>query len=65
MKKPTLNLAKTLGVVGLATLVDIMLPPVSASGQTLGSSQCTADRPDRLAPNEAPNLSCPTPLKPR
>jgi hypothetical protein len=49
MKKLTLNLlGTTLGVVGLATLIEIILPTASASGQTIvGSSPCK----DRLGPN--------------
>jgi hypothetical protein len=56
MKKPTLNLVTTLGVVALATLFDIILPPAS-SGQTLGSSQCTAASPERSMEAEHPGNS--------
>ena len=56
MKKLTLNvLGTTLGVVGLATLIEIILPTASASGQTLGSSPCT----NRLGPNECTKFIVP------
>jgi hypothetical protein len=56
MKKLTLNLlGTTLGVVGLATLIEIILPTASASGQTIGSSQCT----DRLGPTECSRFIVP------
>jgi len=56
MKKLTLNLlGTTLGVVGLATLIEIILPTASASGQTIGSSPCT----DRLGPNECTKFIVP------
>jgi len=56
MKKLTLNLlGTTLGVVGIATLIEIILPTASASGQTIGSSQCTA----RLGPTECTKFIVP------
>jgi len=61
MKKLTLNLlGTTLGVVGLATLIEIILPTASASGQNLGPNQCT----DRLGPNECTKFIVPNPSEP-